>query len=245
MPHRPRCPCSRVESLEGKLRQVSEAENVVFQTPPELETEHNRMKQWMDQATHVITVLEKQVQSNSERIFHNVAKNFSDNVKISGIPEDKGSPLVATKWFLENILEIEDVAEADILEAARLPGTMTVNIKGVRVELPRQMFVKCTPLLCQEIDRVKPILNEKKDPLDGHFYRIKPHLPDIFAAARQHYAPLLNKSYQRMRTWRTVKSVHFTSEAPIFTSTSKRLSRTFSHLHGPHCFTYPHQFRTS
>ena len=183
----------RVESLEGKLRQVSEAENVVFQTPPELETEHNRMKQWMDQATHVITVLEKQVQSNSERIFHNVAKNFSDNVKISGIPEDKGSPLVATKWFLENILEIEDVAEADILEAARLPGTMTVNIKGVRVELPRQMFVKCTPLLRQEIDRVKPILNEKKDPLDGHFYRIKPHLPDIFAAARQHYAPLIEQ----------------------------------------------------
>ena len=49
------------------------------------------------------------------------------------------------------------------------------------------MFVKVTPHLHQRIASNIGVLEDKKDPVDGHYYKVKQQLPDATLGARVHY----------------------------------------------------------
>ena len=123
----------------------------------------------------------------NSRILHNTQLANANNYIISGINYEQGEdPVVATTTFLTDILETT-VNDGDIVTASRMPGSLTVRIAGNRVALPPQMFVKVTAHLQKRIAGNIKVLEDKKDPVDGHYYKVKQQIPDATQGARQHF----------------------------------------------------------
>ena len=170
---------NHVIALEQKLSKFKEGENIIYETDPrvaeeqdKIKKEHDQPHKKLDQAAAVMGDMEKEIQSLTSRTLMNTAKHLSNNVKISGIPEVEGeNPFETVKEFLKTTGGIE-AKEGDLIEANRIPGVLTVKIKSRLVELPRQMFVKCPPSLRRLIECRKKTKEQKKDPTDGHYYRI-------------------------------------------------------------------------
>ena len=184
---------SRVASLEEKLALVEGADSVTLQISPLFAAKQDELQHKLETATHVITTLENELHSQESRILYNSQMHNVKSYKISGINHVVGEdPLVATKTFLTDILEVT-VQEGDIKSASRIPGTISVFIKGVKTELPPQMSVKVSGSLQKKIARNIRNLDDKSDPTDGHFYKVKQQLPDAMIAARQHFNKIVAK----------------------------------------------------
>ena len=137
----------RLSALEEKLAKVVAADNVTLQVSPSVEAAQAALKAHMDTAAIVISTLENQLHSANSRILHNSKLHNTNNYRISGIRYVDGEdPVQAVLTFLKDIMKITTTQD-EILVASRLPGTITVCIKGQLVELPPQMFVKVTPHL--------------------------------------------------------------------------------------------------
>ena len=172
-----------LKAIEEKLALVEQADSVTLQTSPTLEADHVLLKQHIDTAAVIISLLEKQLHSTNSRILHNSQLHNVNHYRILGIHFVEGEdPVVATTTFLKDILEVT-VNDRDIVVASRIPGTITVRIKGDPVELPPQMFVKVTPHLQKRIAANIWVLDSKTDPVDGHYYKVKQQLPDAAQAA--------------------------------------------------------------
>ena len=181
----------RLAAVEQSLRMVTDSDKVILQTDPKVAEAQTVLDDKLSKAVQVMACMEKDIGSNTTRGLLNTAKLLSNNYKISGIPLRPGEdPFEVTVDFLTSKLQI-DFQASDLHVAFRLEGTIKVFIKRVRVELPPQMFISCSPSLKQKIDKNKHLLQKEKDPTDGHFYKIKQHLPDAFAAARQHFNPIV------------------------------------------------------
>ena len=190
----------RLKALKDKLAMVVQAENVTLQASPTLEADHALLKQRVDTAAVVISSLEKQIQSANSRILHNSQLHNANHYRISGIRFVEGEDsLIATTTFLKDIMEIT-VNDRDIVVASRLPGTITVRIKGEQVKLPPQMFVKVTPHLQKRIAANIQVLDGKTDPVDGHYYKVKQQLPDAAQAARQHFNKVVGDVQEKNKT---------------------------------------------
>ena len=191
---------ARLKAVEAKLAIVECGESVVLQTSPILEAEHALLKQRVDTAAIVISSLEKELHSANSRILHNSQLHNVNHYRMSGIRFVEGEdPIVATTTFLKDILEVV-VNDGDIVVASRIPGTITVRIKGEPVELPPQMFVKVSPHLQRRIAANIPVLEDKKDPIDGHYYKVKQQLPDAAQAARQHFNKVVSDVQLKNKT---------------------------------------------
>ena len=181
----------KITALEHKLKKVNEADNIVLQTDPAIEAKQAAHENQLLVTKNILSCMEKDIASNSTRGMANTARLLSNNVKISGIPfSPSEDPVSVVKKFLEDKVEIS-VNNDDIYDAFRLPGTLSVFISGIRVTLPPQMFVRCSPSLRRRIEKNKRNLEGKTDPIDHHFYKIKAQLPDSYSAARQHFNPIV------------------------------------------------------
>ena len=65
-----------------------------------------------------------------------------------------------------------------------MKGALRRKIKGVLVDLPRLMFVRCSPAFRMKVDSVKHLLKDKVDETSHLRYAIRPHLPDSHYGAR-------------------------------------------------------------
>ena len=183
----------RVRALEDKLANMKEGDNVVFETDPETKQAQQKLETQFKTSVDILTTMEKDIKSNTSRILMNTAQLLCNNVKISGIPySENENPSDVVKKFLEDKMGLK-IQPKDIYDAFRLKGTISVYIRGVKVWLPPQMFVRCAPPLAREIDRNKRILDKKTDPTDGHFYKVRIQTPDAYAAAKTHYNDIVQE----------------------------------------------------
>ena len=136
-------------------------------------------------------MLEWKVNTNESKIHVNTAKNLYNNVKIAGLSESlEEVPTQVARNFFTNIMKLK-LAEGDILEASRMSGSLRRHITGKQIDLPRLLYVKCSPTFRRTIEENKGVLKGKQDEHTKVRYSIKNHLPDAHYAARQRYAPMI------------------------------------------------------
>ena len=188
---------SRLQVLEDRLAKVISSDHVTIQTSPKLEAAQDDLHVRLETAAVVIAMLEKQLQSSNSRILYNTQLHNVNKYRISGIPFVEGEdPVVETTTFLRNIMKVQ-VNDGDIVMASWMPGTITVRIKGNQVKLPPQIFVQVTCHLQKRIAANMSELDEKTDPTDGHFYKVKQQVPDAVQGARQHFNPVVADIQQK------------------------------------------------
>ena len=173
------------------------SDSVTLQASPKLEAAQAELIKNQSMTAAVVGSIEKKVNSNSSRILHNTQLLNVNNYRISGIPYTAGeNAFVATKSFFKDIMNIT-VNPGDLIVASRLPGTLVVHIDGNRVQLPPQMFVKVMPHLQRRIASNIGVLDDKKDPVDGHYYKVKQKLPDATLGAHVHYNKVVQEVQDR------------------------------------------------
>ena len=188
---------SRLQVLEDRLAKVLSSDNVTIQASPKLEAAQDDLRVRLETAAVVIATLEKQIQSSNSCILYNTQLHNVNKYRISGIPFVEGEdPVVETTTFLRNIMSVQ-VNDGDIVMASQMPGTITVRIKGNQVKLPPQMFVQVTCHLQKHIAANMSELDDKTDPTDGHFYKVKQQVPDAVQGARQHFNPVIADVQQK------------------------------------------------
>ena len=188
---------SRLQVLEDRLAKVLSSDNVTIQASPKLEAAQDDLRVRLETAAVVIATLEKQIQSSNSCILYNTQLHNVNKYRISGIPFVEGEdPVVETTTFLRNIMSVQ-VNDGDIVMASRMPGTITVRIKGNLVKLPPQMFVQVTCHLQKRIAANMSELDDKTDPTDGHFYKVKQQVPNAVQGARQHFNPVVADVQQK------------------------------------------------
>ena len=185
----------RLEAMETKLALVHSAENVTIQDNPDMERKCNALSMEHDvlrnDVGNVLLSLEQRMESQDSKLLMHTAKHLNLNYKISGINFNyEEDPVQAVIDFFRTTLQFTAAAE-NIHEAFRTGRALKIRIKGKPVTLPPLMFIKVAPSLKRMIEENKHLLRDQTDPLDGHFYKIKLHIPDAFTGARQHFNPIV------------------------------------------------------
>ena len=90
------------------------------------------------------------------------------------------------KLSFENIMELKP-KDRDIIEASRMKGHLRKRIGDRMVDLPRLMYLWCSPQFRIKVEENKPLLIGKKDETTQLKYFIRNHLPDAYYGVRQHY----------------------------------------------------------
>ena len=134
-----------------------------------------------------VGILERKVHSNESRILKNAADLLSNNLKLGGIGETPDEdPVNVAQTFFENILGFSP-DEVDIVDAYRMKGNLRRKVNGILVDLPKLLYVQCSPLFRLQVEKRKTLVQNKFDELSKLRYSIRPHLPDAHYAARQRW----------------------------------------------------------
>ena len=108
-----------------------------------------------------VGVIKRKLAEHESKITYNTAKSFSNNVKIGGLFETEDEdPVNVVDTFLENILGIT-TTDGDIIEASRMSGVKRIKVGAVFRDLPKLMYVRCSPKLRQLLDQKNRSYKEK------------------------------------------------------------------------------------
>ena len=186
----------RLAAVEEKLAKVETSDHVTLQASPALEAVVANANRCLNTTAVILGRFEKKFDSANSRTLHNTQLANVNNYKISGIPfQPDEDPVAATKLFFTD-MNIK-VNNGEIVTALRIPGMLVIRIWGNRVELPPQMFVKVTAHLQKRIASNIKELDDKTDPINGHYYKVRQQIPDASQAARQHYHKIVSEQQEK------------------------------------------------